>query len=260
VDNLGVVKLSDFGASTDLSEMGSGSKPGQGSGPGGKQALHGTAYWMAPEVIRQKATKTEWIKADIWSLGCTVIEMCTAKPPWSNYSNPVTALYQIACKKAAPIMPEVLTEDGVSFLQLCFKSVPHDRPGAHDLQKHPFLGDGDRHAHATAANTISASVALKLKADQSQAATLTGPSLPVDGREPERTPPSSPMGHRKGATDEFAAAAGGDGSSPPLTPRKFSRRERDQGGSKSSPPLTPRKQVGLPWCVQLHSPSRPPQL
>ncbi len=62
VDDRGVIKLADFGASkriSGLTEM-------------DNQSLRGTPYYMAPEVIRQ--TGHGW-PADIWSVGCTVFQM-----------------------------------------------------------------------------------------------------------------------------------------------------------------------------------------
>lgn len=41
---------------------------------------------MAPEVIRQTGHGRY---ADIWSIGCTIIEMATGKAPYSEYNNPV---------------------------------------------------------------------------------------------------------------------------------------------------------------------------
>jgi mitogen-activated protein kinase kinase kinase 3 len=75
----GTVKLADFGASKkieDLATVGSGSK-----------SIRGTPYWMAPEVIKQTGHGRP---ADIWSLGCVVIEMATGKPPWSNCNTQVS--------------------------------------------------------------------------------------------------------------------------------------------------------------------------
>lgn len=51
---------------------------------------------MAPEVIRGTVMDTGWVFADIWSVGCTVIEMLTAKMPYHKYSNSMTALYRIS--------------------------------------------------------------------------------------------------------------------------------------------------------------------
>lgn len=51
----------------------------------------GTANWMAPEAIMQKDLSRF---SDIWSLGCTIIEMATGRPPWSESTNQVTEVFK----------------------------------------------------------------------------------------------------------------------------------------------------------------------
>jgi mitogen-activated protein kinase kinase kinase len=46
-----------------------------------RHSLQGSVFWMAPEVVKQIGhTK----KADIWSVGCLVVEMLTGEHPWAQ--------------------------------------------------------------------------------------------------------------------------------------------------------------------------------
>lgn len=69
----GNVKLSDFGVSLNLRAMEREMKD-----------VAGTPNWMAPEVIELKGASP---KSDIWSLGCTVIELLTGRPPYADIAN-----------------------------------------------------------------------------------------------------------------------------------------------------------------------------
>jgi len=69
----GVLKLIDFGCAKRLYMNLSMSKSNI------LRSMKGTPYWMAPEVIQETGHGR---KSDIWSVGCTVFEMATGKPPW----------------------------------------------------------------------------------------------------------------------------------------------------------------------------------
>jgi serine/threonine protein kinase len=131
VDNNGVVKLADFGASKQLQTV-------TMTGGGGEMSLKGTPYWMAPEVIKQTGHGRQ---ADIWSLGCTVIEMLTGKPPWVQFNTQVSALFHIASSKDPPQLPSNVSPACRSFLLLCFDRNPKFRPNAHHLLQHDFVRD-----------------------------------------------------------------------------------------------------------------------
>ena len=54
---------------------------------------------MAPEVIKQTGHS---LPADVWSVGCVLVEMLTGKPPWSHFTSQISALFHIASSKAPP--------------------------------------------------------------------------------------------------------------------------------------------------------------
>ena len=71
---------------------------------------------MAPEVVRKRLYTP---KADIWSFGCLVIEMMTAKHPWPSMG-PIAALWKIA-SYGIPEIPQNAGEDGKEFLKQAFE-------------------------------------------------------------------------------------------------------------------------------------------
>ncbi len=102
------VKLADFGVAAELNENDR------------RYSVVGTPYWvffiiccvipmvftfllpnfkMAPEVIEITGHS---LASDIWSVGCTVIEMLTGKPPYFNL-NPMSAMFKIVQDPYPPL-------------------------------------------------------------------------------------------------------------------------------------------------------------
>ncbi|KAI8991759.1 hypothetical protein BDF20DRAFT_846245 [Mycotypha africana] len=128
LDQNGVCKITDFGLSK-LSGQDKAYDPHSNN-----SVMRGTVFWMAPEVV--KGTKYN-AKVDIWSLGCTVIEMLTGKHPWLDL-NMLAALYSLG-KYQAPPIPEGIPDDVCDFLEKCFTINPEERPTAEQLLLHPFV-------------------------------------------------------------------------------------------------------------------------
>ncbi|KAK3142560.1 hypothetical protein QOZ80_4BG0348180 [Eleusine coracana subsp. coracana] len=143
----GEVKLADFGMAKHISSFAE------------IRSFKGSPYWMAPEVIMN--SKGYNLAVDIWSLGCTIIEMATARPPWHQYEG-VAAIFKIANSKDIPEIPDNFSEEGKSFLQLCLKRDPASRASAAQLMDHPFVQD---HPAVKAAKSSTLRNALSSPAD-----------------------------------------------------------------------------------------------
>ena len=116
------VKLADFGVAS--------TKPAD-SGP---IDVAGSPYWMAPEIISLTGSSTA---SDIWSVGCTVIELLTGFPPYHEFSD-VTALFRIVSDECPPL-PRNLSTECEHFLRKCFDKDMHTRASADELLQHRWL-------------------------------------------------------------------------------------------------------------------------
>ncbi|KAG8056633.1 hypothetical protein GUJ93_ZPchr0002g25211 [Zizania palustris] len=127
VDNKGCIKLADFGASKQVAKLATITAA---------KTMKGTPHWMAPEVI---VGSGHTFSADIWSVGCTVIEMATGKPPWSQQYQEVALLFHVGTTKSHPPIPEHVSPEAKDFLLKCLQKEPELRSTASDLLKHPFV-------------------------------------------------------------------------------------------------------------------------
>ncbi|KAK0064372.1 mitogen-activated protein kinase kinase kinase 4 isoform X1 [Biomphalaria pfeifferi] len=126
----GHVKLGDFGCSVKLKS--------QQTMPGENINLVGTTAYMAPEVITQNKQEGYGRAADIWSLGCVVIEMATGKRPWHELEHNLQVMFKVGMGHTPPI-PEGLSKEGKNFLSLCLVHEPSQRATAAQLLDHIFV-------------------------------------------------------------------------------------------------------------------------
>lgn len=119
------VKLADFGCSKCDAMSRSFSKVG-------------SIHWVAPEVLQDAGHGR---RADIWSLGCVLIEIATAADPWGAgaFDNIMQAMFVIASSERTPPIPDVLPESARSLVGQCLRRSPEERPCASQLLRDPFI-------------------------------------------------------------------------------------------------------------------------
>ncbi|OKL58984.1 Cytokinesis protein sepH [Talaromyces atroroseus] len=122
----GLVKLADFGVASRTTGL-------------HESSVVGTPYWMAPEVIELSGATTS---SDIWSLGCTVIELLDGKPPYHKLQ-PMPALFRIVNDDHPPL-PQGASPAVKDFLMQCFQKDPNLRVSARKLLKHPWIVNAHR--------------------------------------------------------------------------------------------------------------------
>nr|ABF95405.1 Protein kinase domain containing protein, expressed [Oryza sativa Japonica Group] len=126
-------KLADFGAARLVSDA------AVSRGP------RGTPAWMAPEVARGGAPTPA---SDVWSLGCTAVELITGKRPWSELggaSEVGELLFLIGFGGKRPELPACASDSCRDFLDKCLRRDAGERWTCDQLLRHPFLSAADVH-------------------------------------------------------------------------------------------------------------------
>nr|ARQ79356.1 mitogen-activated protein kinase kinase kinase 4 [Tegillarca granosa] len=126
----GCLKLGDFGCSAKLKS--------HTTMPGEFNNLVGTTAYMAPEVITKNDQEGHGRAADIWSLGCVVVEMGSGKRPWFEFENNYQIMFRVGMG-GTPTIPDNLSAEGKDFISHCFKHDPSTRKTASELLDHSFV-------------------------------------------------------------------------------------------------------------------------
>eukprot|EP00755_Sulcionema_specki_P021349 Sspe_Gene.13217::Locus_4536_Transcript_1_1_Confidence_1.000_Length_1366::g.13217::m.13217 len=137
LNSKGEVKLSDFGLAR---EMCTASCVG---------TFVGTLVFMAPERLTSEPKYDT--KADIWSLGVTVIELATGSHPYSEHGE-FYSLYDFINKGPPPALPDSsdFSHDMQDFVRMCVQKDKSQRPDTSALLQAPWIKQAERQSNSAA--------------------------------------------------------------------------------------------------------------
>ncbi|VDP74932.1 unnamed protein product [Echinostoma caproni] len=122
----GDIKITDFGTSKRLI----------GLDPRAR-TVAGTMRYMAPELVVGR--RGYGYPVDIWSFGCTVVEMLTAAVPFVELDNALAAFYTVGRDKTHPTIPPTVSPTCHNFLMRTFAANPDERATAGQLLLDEFI-------------------------------------------------------------------------------------------------------------------------
>ena len=118
------IKISDFGLSKIIKQLGDSKEKMTGQ--------LGTCHWMAPEVIENKDYS---IKADVYSYGIIIWEICARKTPYGDMTQQQIWFY-VCVKKGRPdknLIPPHTPKSLITLMEKCWDAEPSNRPSFADI-------------------------------------------------------------------------------------------------------------------------------
>ncbi|XP_011195434.2 mitogen-activated protein kinase kinase kinase 4 isoform X1 [Zeugodacus cucurbitae] len=136
VDGSNSLKLGDFGSAVKIQA--------HTTVPGELQGYVGTQAYMAPEIFTKTNSDGHGRAADIWSVGCVVVEMASGQRPWAQFDSNFQIMFKVGMGEK-PEAPESLSQEGHDFVDKCLQHDPKDRLTAMELLEQNFCkyGHGD---------------------------------------------------------------------------------------------------------------------
>ncbi|XP_011482705.1 STE20-like serine/threonine-protein kinase isoform X4 [Oryzias latipes] len=190
----GEVKLADFGVSAKNTKT-----------LQRRVSFIGTPYWMAPEVVMCETSKDRPYdyKADIWSLGVTLIEMAQVEPP-NHEMNPMRVLLKIAKSEPPTLMqPSRWSPEFSDFLRKALDKNVDNRWSPLQLLQHPFVS-----------SVSDSRPLLELIAEAKAEVTEEIEDSKEDEEEEEPDTPMAAPGHKRVPSDVSVASSEDDKALP----------------------------------------------